>query len=292
MRNSGVVTGAITQNAAVPTVPLPSLSFSAGGENVTVTKNGSLALQPGTYGNVQVNTNGRLELVDGDYFLENLNLDKSAVLVIDVSAGSATVNVSGLIGFGKNSEVEITPGGESATQEATFNNLNNGTLKIQASAKVLGSIMAPKATVVLDKNARFKGAIFAKAITVNKGATFLHHSSTTSLPKAAPLDDEAPAEIIASAPAKFELGQNYPNPFNPSTTLTFAVPRASDVALSIYNLRGQLVRKLVSGSFAAGRHQAVWDGTDSEGVRVASGIYFYRLQARDFVAVKKLLLAK
>ena len=290
--NSGTVTGTVTQNASVPTVPLPSLSFSVGGDNMTVAENGTLALVPGSYGNVKVHKNGTLELSSGDYFLESLNIDKLAVLAVDVSDGSVTVNVEGLISFGQNSKVEITPGGEDDTEEVTFNSLNDGSLKIHTGSKVLGTVIAPAAKVSIDKNARFKGAICTELISVGKGVTFLHHSSSTGLPKASPVDDEEGDEEIASAPTQFELGQNYPNPFNPSTTITFTVPRAGEITLSIYNLKGQLIRTLVSGAVAAGHHKVVWDGTDSKGIKVATGVYVYRLEAKDFVATKKLVLTK
>ncbi len=86
------------------------------------------------------------------------------------------------------------------------------------------------------------------------------------------IDDEGIAVVD-----DYNLAQNYPNPFNPSTTIAFTVPSASDVELTIYNVRGQRIRSLVSGKFAGGTHQAVWDGSDEQGQRVASGIYLYRL---------------
>jgi len=86
--------------------------------------------------------------------------------------------------------------------------------------------------------------------------------------------------------------QNHPNPFNPSTTITFAVPEAGEVTLAIYNLRGQLIQTLHSGPIAAGQHSVVWNGTDFRGAKVASGVYVYKLQAKDFVATKKLVFTK
>ncbi|MGH7492558.1 MAG: phytase [bacterium] len=93
-------------------------------------------------------------------------------------------------------------------------------------------------------------------------------------------------------PGQFELAQNYPNPFNPSTTIFFELPKASEVTLSIYTIQGQLVRTLISGKVAAGRHQASWDGTNYKNVRVASGLYVYRLETPGFVASKELVLTR
>ena len=135
---------------------------------------------------------------------------------------------------------------------------------------MLGTIIAPDAWVVLQSKSRFKGAICAENIVVKSKVVALHHSVTTSLPKAAPDDEDEEEELtLTSVPSEFELGQNYPNPFNPSTTISFALPKAGEVSLSIYNLRGQLVQVLVSGPFAAGQHKVVWNGNDARGARAA-----------------------
>ncbi|MCH7498231.1 MAG: Ig-like domain-containing protein [Candidatus Marinimicrobia bacterium] len=102
----------------------------------------------------------------------------------------------------------------------------------------------------------------------------------------------AVAEEGRQLPRSFVLHPNYPNPFNPATTLVYDLPRASPVRLTIYNLRGQPVRELVKGMVAAGRHQAVWDGTDGGGQPVASGVYIVRLQAGSANSSRKLILSK
>ena len=84
---------------------------------------------------------------------------------------------------------------------------------------------------------------------------------------------------------------NYPNPFNPETTISFNLT-AENAELVIYNLKGQKVKTLVSDQLSAGKHSVVWDGRDSNGKRVGSGIYFYKLKAGDFQKVKKMVLLK
>ena len=93
-------------------------------------------------------------------------------------------------------------------------------------------------------------------------------------------------------PTAFRLEQNYPNPFNPSTTIRYALPKASEVKLVVLNSLGQHVKTLVSRKQAAGTYTATWDGTDERGVQVPSGVYFYRLAAGDHVSVRKMLLLK
>lgn len=92
---------------------------------------------------------------------------------------------------------------------------------------------------------------------------------------------------------RIALGQNYPNPFNPSTTISFSLPEASGVCLDIYNIRGQLVRSLFRDeAMPAGRSEVVWDGKDTSGTAVSSGIYLYKLRAGDQTLVRKMLLSK
>ncbi|KAA3614607.1 MAG: T9SS C-terminal target domain-containing protein [Calditrichaeota bacterium] len=98
-------------------------------------------------------------------------------------------------------------------------------------------------------------------------------------------------------PQEFALHQNYPNPFNPETYIQFDLPDAADVRLNIFDVRGQKVRELVKNKANAGSHTVLWNGRNDYGIRVSSGVYFYRLEVRssnrkDFVLERKLLLMK
>ena len=89
-------------------------------------------------------------------------------------------------------------------------------------------------------------------------------------------------------PAYYVLHDNYPNPFNPKTVISYQLPMISKVELSIYNLLGQKVAKLVSEKQPAGYYKAEWDATGC-----ASGLYFYRLESNTgFVQTKKLILLR
>ena len=94
-------------------------------------------------------------------------------------------------------------------------------------------------------------------------------------------------ELGGSIPTRYALEQNYPNPFNPSTTIRYALPRRTAVTLVVYNTLGQEVATLVQGEKEAGYHEAVFDASGS-----ASGVYFYRLTAGDFIETRKLLLLR
>ena len=96
----------------------------------------------------------------------------------------------------------------------------------------------------------------------------------------------------ANLPKEFALHNNYPNPFNPVTNIVYDIPEVTDVTLEIYNVMGQRVRTLAQGSHEAGRYQIVWNATNDFGQALSSGMYIYRIQAGDFVSVKKLVLMK
>ncbi|VAX29271.1 hypothetical protein MNBD_IGNAVI01-1802 [hydrothermal vent metagenome] len=102
-----------------------------------------------------------------------------------------------------------------------------------------------------------------------------------SLPEIVSVNDES------ELPTEFTLNQNYPNPFNPSTTISFALPKESDVKLVVYNSIGEKVAELLNGNVSAGYHSVNFDGAD-----LSSGLYFYKISANNFVEVKKMLLLK
>jgi len=88
-------------------------------------------------------------------------------------------------------------------------------------------------------------------------------------------------------PTAFALRQNYPNPFNPTTEISFSLPEATNVKLEIFNIMGQKVATVANRHFVAGNHTIEWN--DSQ---VASGVYFYRLDAGDYSATRKMILLK
>jgi hypothetical protein len=127
--------------------------------------------------------------------------------------------------------------------------------------------------------------VTAIAIRTDSLATAIVESSTSELP------------------AQFELAQNYPNPFNPSTTIRFSLPSPSHVQLSVHNMLGQEIARLVDMQMAAGAYASVWDGRAQSGLTAATGMYIYRLQATPtdgndagagitFVETRKMLLVK
>ena len=111
-------------------------------------------------------------------------------------------------------------------------------------------------------------------------------------------DIEVLEQLLASLiPKSSALLPNYPNPFNPETWIPYQLSKPADVSLTIYNLRGVVVREITLGHQPAGlyrsRSKAVhWDGRNAFGERVVSGVYFYMLKAGEFSATRKLLILK
>lgn len=93
-------------------------------------------------------------------------------------------------------------------------------------------------------------------------------------------------------PTEFELLQNYPNPFNPTTTIQYNLPENTEVTIRIFNAAGQVIRTLSQGEQQPGVYKLDWDGKNDQGNWVASGIYYYQIQAADFKGTKKMLLVK
>jgi len=95
-----------------------------------------------------------------------------------------------------------------------------------------------------------------------------------------------------SAPKYYALDQNYPNPFNPSTSIHYMLKERGRVHLTIYNIRGQLIRDLVDSEQAVGEYTVVWDGLDNNGRVVPSGTYLYSISVNDFSYTRKMALTK
>jgi hypothetical protein len=99
-------------------------------------------------------------------------------------------------------------------------------------------------------------------------------------------------------PVVYELAQNYPNPFNPTTTIQYGLPAAANVTLKIYNILGQEIMTLVNEQKNPGTYQTIWNGRNSAGIHVASGVYFYSLVAKSidskttYTNIKKMLFLK
>ncbi|MBD3289244.1 T9SS type A sorting domain-containing protein [candidate division KSB1 bacterium] len=100
------------------------------------------------------------------------------------------------------------------------------------------------------------------------------------------------AEVTIGLPADFELYQNYPNPFNPITTISYSLPQSGHVELSIYNVKGEKVNKLVDEYQKSGKYDFQWNARDWNGTEVSSGIYYVQIKALNTTQFRKMTLMR
>ena len=124
--------------------------------------------------------------------------------------------------------------------------------------------------------------------TVRPGRTYYY--KLEALDEFGRIEEFGPVEFICEA--RFMLRQNVPNPFNPVTEISFTIPESGHVRLRVYNVAGQLVRTLVDGRLTADRYDVKWDGTNNGGRKVASGVYFYRIEAGKYNRTRKMVLLR
>ena len=98
--------------------------------------------------------------------------------------------------------------------------------------------------------------------------------------------------ISSEIPTVYSLSQNYPNPFNPTTKIKFSLPKQENVSIKIYDITGRLVYTLVNQKMQPGSYEATWTSINNNGNTVASGVYFYRIEAGSFVESKKMILVR
>jgi chitodextrinase len=127
-------------------------------------------------------------------------------------------------------------------------------------------------TVAYDATTQSVGTYSGQITLATNGGNFV-------IPVAIRVDLTVDVEPPTDLPASIALAQNYPNPFNPGTTIQFALERPAYVRLTVFDVSGRPVLTLLEGNRSAGAHQVTWEGDDASGRALASGTYFYRLEA-------------
>ena len=166
---------------------------------------------------------------------------------------------------------------------------SNQTVTITEGSTTLGTAVIPSVTtngVINDKgNTGVTGAFKLTAGT----HTLVVSGGNVNIDYVQVMKEDQPTGVNSKSlqPNVYSLEQNYPNPFNPTTTINFSIAKPSNVKLMIYNILGQQIRTLVDTRMNAGQQSVTFDAS-----KLASGVYFYRLEAGDFSSVKKMLLLK
>jgi len=123
--------------------------------------------------------------------------------------------------------------------------------------------------------------------------TFMRNATVQSA--MAKIFQDIPSSVTSDLddkPRSFTLKQNYPNPFNPETTIQYEIPKASQVSIRIFNLLGEEVKKLLNAEKKAGKYTISWNGKNNLGQQVSSGLYLYRIEAGDFIQIRKMILLR
>ena len=123
--------------------------------------------------------------------------------------------------------------------------------------------------------------------TLPAGGSGINPPGTTAPPTRFTFTITGVGNNISSLPTEFKLHNNFPNPFNPVTKIKFDLPKSSIVKLSVYDILGREITNILNGNLEAGYYEINFDGS-----KLASGIYFYKIQASDFTDVKKMILNK
>ena len=131
-------------------------------------------------------------------------------------------------------------------------------------------------------NGDIQDTTITKVITINRDTTLsAHFDKISSL-----------FEYRQGQNLHYKLFQNYPNPFNQQTTITFMLPKNSNVVLIIYNTNGQIISEIINHNMNAGVHAFNWNGKDEFGNDVTSGVFFYHLKTDEFSQINKMLMLK
>jgi hypothetical protein len=172
--------------------------------------------------------------------------------------------------------------------------VNNGAIvTLSGGAQAKNIFWQVTGQTTLGSTTQFKGNILDQtAIVMNTGSTLdgiaLAQTAVTLDGSTVTKPENLPTAVEnESAPHEFSLSQNFPNPFNPSTAIQYSLANAGMVSLKVYNLVGQDVATLVNGLQDAGSHTLIYNADG-----LSNGVYFYRLEAGSFVAIKRFVFMK
>jgi hypothetical protein len=132
----------------------------------------------------------------------------------------------------------------------------------------------------------YPGYVMPERLTGSDWILVYHNALLWASGGGSGLEDKPPFSISPD----FTLSQSKPNPFRDRTVISYSVPRALDVNISVYDISGRTVATLVNGRQAAGRYNTTWNRTDGQGNRIASGVYFYKLTSGNYRITRKLVV--
>ncbi len=305
LTNNGTISGSQNSPLALPVfASLPPFHQAPSGmQDITVNPDESITLTAGAYRDILIKQNGTILFAGGGSFaLRSLNTGAKAKLLFD---SPTEILIGGKLDTDENSYVGPQDGSGIGAADIVFyvagSNDNNGNFGATPKAAQLGlkntvlaNFYVPNGTLWLRQGTVATGAFLSRDVIVGEQVQVTLESAFDggSLPKLANNESSQEQHASPTIPASFALLQNCPNPFNPTTVISFALPEAGVMQLTIYNLHGQEVRKLIDGQMHAGFHTINWNGRDEHGQIVPSGVYLYKLQGNGFALTRKMIFMK
>jgi hypothetical protein len=303
LNNGGTISGVKHTPLTLPIGSFPPFqsahpsTLSSKDVNVDVRRTASLV--PGSYRDVDLEEYSTLTLAAGSYDFRSISMEESSKIY---ATGPCVVKVQFGMGADNGAIVSPAPGSAITASDIIFyvggTNSQSSftyTVKISSNSTVNANLYAPNGTIFLDQGTNATGAFFAKDVQIGKLAKLsvatafvTAPSQSLSVQQIGTQDQSLSAEI----PKEFSLSQNFPNPFNPSTEIRYGLPARSHVTVAIFNMLGQEVVKLVDDEQAEGFYTVQWDGRNRAGSLISSGVYFYRIQAGNFIDLKKMIMLK
>ncbi|HAN41583.1 MAG TPA: hypothetical protein DCQ12_06695, partial [Candidatus Cloacimonas sp.] len=188
--------------------------------------------------------------------------------------------------------VQLTWTSQSESNLLGYNVLRSNTDELETAISICPMITATNSSEVqtykyLDTELVDEGVYYYWLQNVDMDGTTGYHGPASVIFSITGEDGGSP-----SIPKVTKLGNSFPNPFNPNTTIRYQLENPGNVKIDIYNQRGQMVRSFERSHDAAGHYQISWDGRDSSGKALASGVYLYRMTSGSYSATKKMVLKK
>lgn len=176
------LSGGIVEHQSQPYYLLPSVNFTAGGANITVSASNPIILTPGKYGNVRVSQNANIILSSGEYYFNAFQLEQNAKALLDVKDTTGdqkveplSINIVNKLEVKDSTAFEIAAGSKGTTRDITINAIQKGDITINPKAVIRGILVAPNAKVTFQDQSRLEGAAYARFISLEKGVNIQYH---------------------------------------------------------------------------------------------------------------------
>jgi hypothetical protein len=301
LTNAGTINGDMISPLLLPVKELPPFETTdpavVDAEDFTVDNRVDATISPDTYRDITLQPHSSLTMSPGEYHFRDFLAKSDTKIYFE---GPTTIHVlHGLSGDNSSYFGPANGSTVSASEVVIYVQGTDGessypqSVNLNPKSVVFANLYAPNGTMLIDKQAKVTGAFLAHDLVIASNVRVTLASAFADVGRSSPTAKPVAQEPEnGDVPTTYVLSQNYPNPFNPSTQIRYGLPEASHVTLTIYNMIGQEVVRLVDDVQAEGYHVVRWNGTNDFGNTVSTGMYIFRLTAEGFVQTKKMMLLK